>query len=131
MSTEEYGFAIDVPVRNDWSNVALLVTSVQNCFNAMFANVEGSRTVAMVTGELLENAIKFSENRGEVTVRVQRAATGGLVELQVVDCGVGIPAEDLPRLAAVAIEKVLFVSQEALGPFAAGPKWCIEGKVAQ
>ena len=55
--------------------------------------------LAQVVSNLLENAIKFSENRGEVTVRVQRAATGGLVELQVVDRGVGIPAEDLPRLA--------------------------------
>lgn len=56
-----YDFGINVPVRNDWSNVSLLVTSVQNCFNAMFANVNGSRTVAMVTGELLENAIKYGE----------------------------------------------------------------------
>jgi hypothetical protein len=57
--SQDYDFAINVPVRNDWSNVSLLVTSVQNCFNAMFANVRGSRTVAMVTGELLENAIKY------------------------------------------------------------------------
>jgi hypothetical protein len=57
--SDEYDFAINVPIRNDWSNVSLLVTSVQNCFNAMFANVKESRTVAMVTGELLENAIKY------------------------------------------------------------------------
>jgi hypothetical protein len=57
--SDEYEFSINVPVRNEWSNVSLLVTSVQNCFNAMFANVKGSRTVAMVTGELLENAIKY------------------------------------------------------------------------
>lgn len=54
-----FAFNIDVPVRSEWRNVNLLVTSVQNCFNAMFANVEGSRTIAMVTGELLENAIKY------------------------------------------------------------------------
>lgn len=59
MSAKAFGFRIDVPVRNEWSNVDLLVMSVQNCFNAMFANVEGSQTVAMVTGELLENAIKY------------------------------------------------------------------------
>jgi hypothetical protein len=57
--SDVYDFTIDVPVRNEWSNVSLLVTSVQNCFSAMFANVNGSRTVAMVTGELLENAIKY------------------------------------------------------------------------
>jgi hypothetical protein len=55
----EFAFKIDVPVRNEWANVSLLVTSVQNCFNAMFSDVDGSQTVAMVTGELLENAIKY------------------------------------------------------------------------
>ncbi len=55
----DFSFSIDVPVRTEWSNVSLLVTSVQNCFNAMFANIEGSQTIAMVTGELLENAIKY------------------------------------------------------------------------
>jgi hypothetical protein len=58
---QEFGFRIDVPVRNEWANVSLLVTSVQNCFNAMFADVDGSQTVAMVTGELLENAIKYGD----------------------------------------------------------------------
>ena len=56
-----YSFIMNVPVRNDWSNVSLLVTSVQNCFNAMFASLEGSQTIATVTGELLENAIKYGE----------------------------------------------------------------------
>jgi hypothetical protein len=54
-----FAFNIDVPVRTEWKNVSLLVTSVQNCFNAMFANVDGSQAIAMVTGELLENAIKY------------------------------------------------------------------------
>jgi hypothetical protein len=55
----DFSFNIDVPVRSHWRNVSLLVTSVQNCFNAMFANVDGSHMIAMVTGELLENAIKY------------------------------------------------------------------------
>ena len=59
MSDRAFGFQINVPVRNEWNNVDLLVTSVQNCFNAMFADVDGSQAVAMVTGELLENAIKY------------------------------------------------------------------------
>jgi hypothetical protein len=63
--SDDYDFSINVPVRNDWSNVSLLVTSVQNCFIAMFANVKGSRTVAMVTGELLENAIKYGTWKDE------------------------------------------------------------------
>jgi hypothetical protein len=58
---DSYGFEIDVPVRNEWSNVTLLVTSVQNCFHAMFGDVADSHNVAMVTGELLENAIKYGD----------------------------------------------------------------------
>lgn len=57
--SDEFGFQIDVPVRNEWQNVTLLVTSVQNCFHAMFADLDGSQKVAMVAGELLENAIKY------------------------------------------------------------------------
>lgn len=61
----EYVFSIDVPVRSEWSNVSLIVTSVQNCFNAMFANVDGSHAIAMITGELLENAIKYGAWSGD------------------------------------------------------------------
>ena len=94
---QEFGFRIDVPVRNEWANVSLLVTSVQNCFNAMFADVDGSQTVAMVTGELLENAIKYGDwadgvhhLRLDVGGGVKRARVsvenpvnaGGVVDLQ-------------------------------------------------
>jgi hypothetical protein len=68
---DDYSFEIDVPVRNEWSNVTLLVTSVQNCFHAMFGNVDGSHTVAMVAGELLENAIKYGDwSRGRPRLRL-------------------------------------------------------------
>lgn len=70
----EFQFKIDVPVRNEWANVSLLVTSVQNCFNAMFSDVDGSQTVAMVTGELLENAIKYGSWTGG---RYLRLSVGG------------------------------------------------------
>lgn len=63
--SEEFAFEIKVPVRNDWANVSLLVTSVQNCFNAMFGNIVGSQTVATVCGELLENAIKYGAWSGD------------------------------------------------------------------
>lgn len=55
----EFNFAIDIPVRNDWTNVDLLRASVQNCFSAMFQDIDGCHALAMVTGELLENAIKY------------------------------------------------------------------------
>lgn len=52
-------FSLDIPIRCEWGNIDLLRTSVQNCFNAVFADIDGCHTLAMVTGELLENALKY------------------------------------------------------------------------
>jgi hypothetical protein len=81
----EFAFNIDVPVRSEWKNVNLLVTSVQNCFNAMFANIEGSHTIAMVTGELLENAIKYGnwDNSDHHLFRLSVAGRGGTAQIVV------------------------------------------------
>jgi two-component system phosphate regulon sensor histidine kinase PhoR len=46
---------------------------------------------------LLDNAIKFSHRGGVVLVGVQRPKAGGL-SISVVDSGIGIPSEDLPRI---------------------------------
>src|SRR5881275_411690 len=59
MTIDDFGFSIDLTVRNEWKNVDLLRTSVQNCFIAVFADVDGCHAIAMVTGELLENALKY------------------------------------------------------------------------
>lgn len=59
--TDEFGFSIDLTVRNEWKNIDLLRTSVQNCFNAVFADLDGCQTIAMITGELLENALKYGD----------------------------------------------------------------------
>lgn len=60
----EFNFSIDLPVRSEWSNVDLLRTSVQNCFTAIFSDIEGCHALAMVTGELIENAIKYGDWSG-------------------------------------------------------------------
>jgi hypothetical protein len=60
----QFSFTIDLPVRSEWSNVDLLRTSVQNCFTAVFSDIEGCHSLAMVTGELLENAIKYGDWTG-------------------------------------------------------------------
>lgn len=54
-----FAFSIDVPVRGEWANVDLLRTSVQNCFTAVFSDVDGCHALSMVTAELLENAVKY------------------------------------------------------------------------
>jgi len=59
-----FNFSIDLPVRSEWANVDLLRTSVQNCFTAIFSDIEGCHSLAMVTGELIENAIKYGDWAG-------------------------------------------------------------------
>jgi hypothetical protein len=59
-----FNFSIDLPVRSEWANVDLLRTSVQNCFMAIFSDIEGCHSLAMVTGELIENAIKYGDWSG-------------------------------------------------------------------
>lgn len=58
-SEDTYSFSIDLPVRNEWKSIDLLRTSVQNCFAAVFSDIDGCHTVSIVTGELLENAMKY------------------------------------------------------------------------
>jgi hypothetical protein len=58
---DDFGFSIDLTVRNEWKNIDLLRTSVQNCFIAVFADLDGCHAIAMVTGELLENALKYGD----------------------------------------------------------------------
>ena len=63
--TGNFDFSIDLPVRNEWKNVDLLRTSVQNCFIAVFSDVDGCHSLAMVTGELVENAVKYGDWSGD------------------------------------------------------------------
>jgi hypothetical protein len=80
----EFAFNIDVPVRSEWSNVDLLITSVENCFAAMFADVDGCHTIAMVTGELLENAIKYGDwTHGQRLFRLHVAGKARLATVSV------------------------------------------------
>ena len=53
--------------------------------------------IAQVIANLLSNALKFTPAGGQVTLSVERAASGG-VAVTVADTGVGIPAEALKRI---------------------------------
>ncbi|MDQ3941351.1 MAG: cell wall metabolism sensor histidine kinase WalK, partial [Actinomycetota bacterium] len=55
--------------------------------------------------EVLDNAVKFSPYGGTITLEVKRVGTsgngsdpGGLVEVTISDEGIGIPADDIPRI---------------------------------
>ena len=55
-----------------------------------------SEAVSQILSNLIDNAVKYTPPGGSITVGAQQ--TGGFYELYVRDTGVGIPAEDLPRL---------------------------------
>jgi two-component sensor histidine kinase len=88
-----FSFSIDLPVRSDWANVDLLRTSVQNCFTAVFSDIDGCQALAMVTGELLENAIKYGDWSGD---------DGGAFRLRV--WGEGVRGAPGARSAHVQVE---------------------------
>ena len=55
------------------------------------------RALKQILINLLSNAIKFTNPGGEITVvRIRR--TGALISIAVQDNGIGVSAEDLPRL---------------------------------
>jgi two-component system sensor histidine kinase SenX3 len=59
--------------------------------------VNGDRPqLASAIGNLVENAVKYSDPGGVVQIRVRR--NGGFGEISVVDDGVGIPRRDLDRV---------------------------------
>lgn len=55
-----------------------------------------SEAVHQIIGNLVDNAIKYTPEGGSVTLDFKSA--GSCIEIAVRDTGMGIPAEDLPRL---------------------------------
>jgi signal transduction histidine kinase len=63
--------------------------------------VEGDRgKVATALGNLVHNAVTYTEKGGHVTVRVEMvsSSTEGSVRVTVIDDGIGIPAKDLEHI---------------------------------
>ena len=56
-----------------------------------------SMRIAQVVGNLLENAINYTPEGGQVTVTAALSETG-LARVSVADTGIGIPEEDLPNI---------------------------------
>ncbi len=55
------------------------------------------RALEHVLMNLLDNAIKYTPQGGEVAVRIQPAA-GDRLRVEIADTGIGIPRKDLPRI---------------------------------
>ena len=74
------------------SNVRLTLSLAPN-----LPSIQGSvESLSRVFNALLDNAIKFSPNGGEVQVNI--AAQGLLATVSVIDQGVGIPEEHIPKV---------------------------------
>ncbi len=54
------------------------------------------KMIGRVLGNLIHNAIKFTPDRGHLTLGAERDS--GQIKVRVADSGVGIPPEDLPRI---------------------------------
>ncbi|HZS40073.1 MAG TPA: hypothetical protein VFF06_24755 [Polyangia bacterium] len=81
----DFRFSIDLPVTSRWENVDLLRTSVQSCFTAVFQDVDGCHAIAMVTGELLENAVKYGAwtlTPGSFRLRVEGGERGATITVE-------------------------------------------------
>jgi len=63
-----------------------------------------ARRLKQILVNLLSNAVKFTPNNGQVTLQVQANAEQGMAELSVIDTGIGIAPEDLPRLFAPFVQ---------------------------
>ena len=73
------------------------VTLAASEFDGRFGLIADRRMLKQILRNLLSNALKFTPEGGAVGVTVSRAAPGGL-SLLIEDTGVGIAAEDIPRV---------------------------------
>ncbi|TFH64311.1 MAG: HAMP domain-containing histidine kinase, partial [Gemmatimonadales bacterium] len=71
----------------------VLTTEIEGTLEAMQGDPEG---LADLMGNLLSNAIRYTPEDGTVTFRMH--AVEGTLVIEVVDTGIGIPEEDLPRI---------------------------------
>lgn len=53
--------------------------------------------VGRIFQNLLHNAIKFTPN-GEITIKAHRSAHRGMIDLEIIDSGIGIPLEQIENL---------------------------------
>ena len=88
-------FSIDLPVRNEWRNIERLRTLVQRCSQAACASGELGETLAMVTGELLENALKYGAGARVDAIRL--LVSGDLEDVRIT---VKNPIQLLPGASA-------------------------------
>ncbi|HVK57940.1 MAG TPA: HAMP domain-containing sensor histidine kinase [Candidatus Kapabacteria bacterium] len=71
------------------------VQILNNCPTSLVVSADANR-LRQVFANLLDNAIKYTPEGGRVTIR--GSVAGGLARIEIQDSGVGIPAEEQPRI---------------------------------
>ena len=110
MSTLQGGFALAALTRSDLAGVLERATAslrplatsknvhLSTDLNAAALIVDADRgQLQRAFGHLIENAVKFTPERGIVRVTAEDPFDGSLV-VRVTDTGMGIPRDDIPRL---------------------------------
>lgn len=99
----DFGFTFDVPVRIDWDSIERARIALRTCLATLFESAEHCEMLAMIAGELLENAVKYARATddsgvfrlsvwgtmgGETHIRVANRADPGSAEvvLETVAC---------------------------------------------
>jgi hypothetical protein len=97
-------FQLDIPIGPEWSDVELLRTSILNCLTTIFHNHDFSQTVGIVTGELLENAIKYGywDAPDQSSFKLKVSGTDSQVQVEV--SNPVPPDDDHPRNALRSLD---------------------------
>ncbi len=77
-------FNLEVPAFNEWRHVELLRSSILNCLGVAFKQYDSIEGIAMVAGELMENAVKYGAWNDSNTARFSVYVNGGPQGLEVV-----------------------------------------------
>ncbi len=97
----------EVPLRTTIENTLALVAERYRGGLPVPVDITGDESITVfadagrlvqVLRAILDNAVKFGDGRGRVTVSFAPVHDGREVRIEVADQGVGIPAEDLPRI---------------------------------
>jgi signal transduction histidine kinase len=79
----------------DEAKVRNITLSAEMKDSPFFVDVDGSK-IGIVFGNLVKNALQFTNPGGKITIKVEEDA--GFMKVSVNDDGIGIPAKDLPRI---------------------------------
>jgi len=86
-------------VANDWRQIALANDITLNVIlqkRDLFILGDEHR-LRYALGNLVDNAIKYSENDGKLTIEI-RGEVNGMIQMRIRDNGVGISPEDMPQV---------------------------------